>query len=89
MGQCAELRVMTEQDKENYAAWVKHMNTCLHAVLIPIGRKDAEVTIIVRVPEATPSEAMVSSNDSRGLAAARDAIAYVCDMQKGEFRGKH
>lgn len=51
----------------------KHLDAC--ALLVRQNmRPDTKVTIIVRAPEALPSEALISSNDH--LSVVRNAIEY-------------
>ena len=51
----------------------KHLDAC--ALLVRLNmRPDTKVTIIVRAPEALPSEALISSNDH--LSVVRNAIEH-------------
>jgi hypothetical protein len=56
------------------AAFWEHMDRCRAVVLAPMGRPDVKVTIIVRAPEALPSECMISTNDD--LSVVADAVAH-------------
>lgn len=64
---------MSEPTDDQLRDFHAHMDRCMRAVVAPMGA-DVRVTIIVRSPEALPSEAMVSTNDS--LAVVRDAVDY-------------
>jgi hypothetical protein len=55
----------------------EHMGRCMQAVIAPM-RPDAKVTIIVRAPEAFPSEAMISTNDS--LEVVHEALAHLLEF---------
>jgi hypothetical protein len=54
-----------------------HMFACMQAVLAPMS-PDAKVTIIVRAPESSPSEAVICTNDS--MALVRDAVAHAAEV---------
>ncbi len=60
---------------DELAGFRAHMDRCMAMVLAPMGRPDIKVTIIVRAPEALPSEAMVSTNDD--LDVVRDALMHL------------
>ncbi|KAA8387076.1 hypothetical protein FOH24_07210 [Acetobacter tropicalis] len=62
---------MSEELHER-AFWA-HLDACAQAVRSKM-RPDAKVTIIVRAPEALPSEALISSNDD--LSIVCDAVQY-------------
>lgn len=62
---------MSEEQHERLF-W-EHLDACAQAVRSNM-RPDAKVTIIVRAPEALPSEAVISSNDD--LSIIHGAIAH-------------
>lgn len=62
---------MSEGLKERFF-W-QHLDACAQAVRQKM-RPDAKVTIIVRAPEALPSEALISTNDD--LSVVRAAVEH-------------
>lgn len=66
-------------DHPQLAAFQRHMDRCMAAVVAPMNRPDIRVTIIVRAPEALPEEAMVSTNDN--LAVALEALEHFLEKQ--------
>ncbi len=45
------------------ASFRAHMERCAFAILKPMSRPDIKFAIIVRAPEALPSEALIFTND--------------------------
>jgi hypothetical protein len=68
--------LMSWVTKNSVVVWEKSRRTGFSwtAVLAPMGRPDVKVTIIVRAPEALPSECMISTNDD--LSVVADAVAH-------------
>ncbi|KXV79703.1 hypothetical protein AD953_01315 [Acetobacter malorum] len=62
---------MSEELKEQLF-W-QHVDACAEAVRQGM-RPDTKVTIIVRAPEALPSEALISTNDD--LSVVLDAVEH-------------
>jgi hypothetical protein len=56
-------------DDAELASFRSHMERCAQLILAPITRPDIKFTIIVRAPEALPSEAMIYTNDCMLIAA--------------------
>ena len=61
-------------DNPDLAAFRAHMGRCVSLVRAPLSPPDIKVTIIVRLPEGLPSEAMITTDDD--LSVVRDTLAY-------------
>lgn len=68
---------MRAEEEEALAMFRAHMEECMRIILAPMGNPLAQVTIILRAPEASPAEAMISTNASADLSAARSAIDHL------------